>query len=29
VPANIRHAVRALADGRLIVVDHPARPELG
>jgi quercetin dioxygenase-like cupin family protein len=25
VPANARHAVRALTDGRLIVVDHPAR----
>ena len=25
VPANIRHSVRALTDGRLIVVDHPAR----
>jgi quercetin dioxygenase-like cupin family protein len=25
VPANSRHSVRALTDGRLIVVDHPAR----
>ncbi len=29
VPANIRHSVRALTDGKLIVIDHPARPELG
>jgi quercetin dioxygenase-like cupin family protein len=29
VPANIRHSVRALTDGRLIVVDHPARPDFG
>lgn len=29
VPANSRHSVRALTDGRLIVVDHPARPEFG
>jgi quercetin dioxygenase-like cupin family protein len=29
VPANVRHAVRALTDGRVIVVDHPARPEFG
>lgn len=29
VPANVRHAVRALTDGRVIVVDHPARPDLG
>lgn len=29
VPANSRHSVKALTDGRLIVVDHPARPELG
>ncbi|HLH00820.1 MAG TPA: cupin domain-containing protein [Bryobacteraceae bacterium] len=26
VPSNVRHSVRALTDGRLIVVDHPARP---
>ena len=25
VPANSRHSVRALTDGRLIVVDHPSR----
>jgi quercetin dioxygenase-like cupin family protein len=29
VPPNCRHSVRALTDGRLIVVDHPARPEFG
>jgi quercetin dioxygenase-like cupin family protein len=29
VPANVRHSVRALTDGRVIVVDHPARPEFG
>jgi quercetin dioxygenase-like cupin family protein len=29
VPTNSRHSVRALSDGRLIVVDHPARPEFG
>jgi quercetin dioxygenase-like cupin family protein len=25
VPANSRHSVKALTDGKLIVVDHPAR----
>ena len=29
VPANVRHSVRALTDGRLIVIDQPARPEFG
>jgi len=29
VPPNVHHSVRALTDGRLIVVDHPARPEFG
>lgn len=29
VPANVRHSVKALTDGRAIVVDHPARPEFG
>jgi quercetin dioxygenase-like cupin family protein len=29
VPANVRHAVKALTDGRVIVVDHPARPDFG
>jgi quercetin dioxygenase-like cupin family protein len=25
VPSNARHSVKALSDGRLIVVDHPVR----
>ena len=25
VPANIRHSVKALSDGRAIIVDYPAR----
>jgi quercetin dioxygenase-like cupin family protein len=25
VPANARHSVKALSDGRAIIVDHPAR----
>src|SRR6201994_2310815 len=25
VPANVRHSVKALTDGKLIVVDYPAR----
>jgi quercetin dioxygenase-like cupin family protein len=29
VPANARHSVRALTDGKVIIVDHPARPEFG
>ena len=29
VPSNARHSVRALTDGRLIVVDHPLRHDLG
>lgn len=27
VPSGARHSVKALTSGRLIVVDHPARPE--
>jgi quercetin dioxygenase-like cupin family protein len=27
VPSNARHSVRALTDGRVIIVDHPARRE--
>lgn len=27
VPANVRHSVTALSDGRAIVVDTPRRPE--
>jgi quercetin dioxygenase-like cupin family protein len=29
VPPNSRHSVRALTNGRLIVIDHPARPDFG
>ena len=29
VPANVRHSVKALTSGRVIIVDHPARPEFG
>lgn len=29
VPSNARHSVRALTDGRVIIVDHPARPDFG
>ena len=29
VPANGRHFVRALTDGKVIVIDHPARREFG
>jgi quercetin dioxygenase-like cupin family protein len=29
VPANAPHSVKALTDGRVIIVDHPSRPELG
>ena len=27
VPANARHSVKALTDGRAIIVDYPRRPE--
>ena len=27
VPANVRHSVKALTDGRAIIVDHPRRPD--
>src|SRR5580698_8018017 len=27
VPAGARHSVKALSDGRVIIVDYPARPE--
>ncbi|MGH9735590.1 MAG: cupin domain-containing protein [Candidatus Acidiferrales bacterium] len=27
VPSNAQHAVKALTDGRTIIVDHPPRPE--
>jgi quercetin dioxygenase-like cupin family protein len=29
VPANARHSVKALTDGKAIVVDHPARRDFG
>jgi quercetin dioxygenase-like cupin family protein len=27
VPSNASHHVKALTDGRVIIVDHPVRPE--
>jgi len=29
IPSNARHSVKALSDGRVIVVDYPSRPEFG
>jgi quercetin dioxygenase-like cupin family protein len=29
VPSHVRHSVKALTDGRVIIVDHPARPDFG
>lgn len=29
VPGNARHSVKALTDGKAIIVDHPARREFG
>jgi quercetin dioxygenase-like cupin family protein len=29
VPANVRHSVKALTDGRAMIVDYPLRPEFG
>ena len=29
VPAGVRHSVKALTDGRAIIVDYPRRDELG
>jgi len=29
VPGNVRHSVKALTDGRAIIVDYPRRPEFG
>jgi len=29
VPGDVRHSVRALTDGRAIIVDHPLRRDLG
>ncbi len=27
VPANVRHSIKALTDGRAIIVDYPIRPD--
>jgi quercetin dioxygenase-like cupin family protein len=27
VPGNVRHSVKALTDGRVIIVDYPLRPD--
>jgi quercetin dioxygenase-like cupin family protein len=29
IPSNARHSVKALTDGRAIIVDSPSRPEFG
>jgi quercetin dioxygenase-like cupin family protein len=29
VPANVRHSVKALTDGRAIIIDYPLRKDLG
>jgi quercetin dioxygenase-like cupin family protein len=29
VPGGVRHSIRALSDGRAIIVDSPVRPEFG
>lgn len=29
VPSCVRHSIKALTDGRVIIVDHPARQEFG
>ena len=29
VPPNVRHSVKALTDGRMIVIDHPRRMAFG
>jgi quercetin dioxygenase-like cupin family protein len=29
VPGGVRHSIKALSDGRAIVVDYPVRPEFG
>jgi len=28
VPGNVRHSVKALTDGRAIIVDYPLRPDI-
>ncbi len=27
IPSDVRHSVKALSDGRVIIVDYPVRPE--
>jgi quercetin dioxygenase-like cupin family protein len=27
IPPNVRHSVKALTDGRAIIIDHPVRPD--
>ncbi|HLX73778.1 MAG TPA: cupin domain-containing protein [Terriglobales bacterium] len=29
VPSNVRHSVKALTDGRAIIVDYPVRRDIG
>jgi quercetin dioxygenase-like cupin family protein len=29
VPSNVRHSVKALTDGRAIIIDYPVRPDFG
>ncbi len=29
VPSNVRHSVKALSDGKAIIVDYPVRREIG
>jgi hypothetical protein len=29
VPSNVRHSVKALTDGRAIIVDYPLRTDVG
>jgi unsaturated pyranuronate lyase len=29
VPGGVRHSIKALTDGRAIIVDYPVRPEFG
>ncbi len=29
VPGNVRHSVKAISNGKAIIVDHPTRPDFG
>jgi quercetin dioxygenase-like cupin family protein len=29
IPSDVRHSVKALTDGRVIIIDYPVRPEFG